>query len=155
MADTQANVVSIERTVQINDLAAQAAIKKAEGEAKSKTINAEADATVLKIVGAAEGEKIKAVGTAEADVITLKIRIKCPSRRHAAIEVSKNLAGVQINGCRILLQEAVQTYVILDNECSHRYDGPRQAERGSPKIRYIKSSCTAERCFAVLIYLSL
>lgn len=92
MADTQANVVSIERTVQINEFAAQAAIKKAEGEAKSKTINAEADATVLKIVGAAEGDKIKAVGTAEADVITLKIK-SMQSSNYAAIEVSKNLAG--------------------------------------------------------------
>jgi len=92
MADTQANVVSIERTVQINEFAAQAAIKKAEGEAKSKTINAEADATVLKTVGAAEGEKIKAVGTAEADVITLKIK-SMQSDNYAAIEVSRNLAG--------------------------------------------------------------
>ena len=92
MADTQANVVGIERTVQINEFAAQAAIKKAEGEAKSKTINAEADATVLKIVGTAEGEKIKAVGTAEADVITLKIK-SMQSSNYAAIEVSKNLAG--------------------------------------------------------------
>ena len=60
--------------------------------AKSKTINAEADAMVLKTVGFAEGEKIKSMGTAEADVIQLKIK-SMESGNFAAIEVAKALSS--------------------------------------------------------------
>src|SRR5207253_2453144 len=53
LADTQARVVDAERSVQIADYGAQATVKHAEGEAKSKTVVAEADATVTRTVGAA------------------------------------------------------------------------------------------------------
>jgi hypothetical protein len=66
-------------------------VKKAEGEAKSKTVNADADAMVLKTVGAAEGEKIKAVGMSEADVIKMKIQ-SMESGNYAAIEVARALS---------------------------------------------------------------
>jgi uncharacterized membrane protein YqiK len=71
-ADTQAGVVTAQRSVEIAEFSAQALVKKAEGDSKSKTINAEADARVLEVVGNAEGKKITAVGTAEADVIQKK-----------------------------------------------------------------------------------
>ena len=92
MADTQPQVVTAQRTVQINEFEAQAIVKKAEGVAQSKTINAEADARVLKLVGDAEGVKITAVGTAEANVIKLKIA-SMQSQNYAAIEVARALAG--------------------------------------------------------------
>jgi len=46
MADTQASVVTAERSVTIAGFAADAAIKQAEGQAKAKTVNADADAIV-------------------------------------------------------------------------------------------------------------
>jgi uncharacterized membrane protein YqiK len=91
MADTQARVVDAERSVSISEFAAQAMVKKATGEAQSKTINAEADATVLTTVGNAEAEKTKAVGTAEADVIKLKIN-SMESRNYAAVQIATALA---------------------------------------------------------------
>jgi uncharacterized membrane protein YqiK len=91
MADTQARVVDAERSVSISEFAAQAMVKKANGEAQSKTINAEADATVITTVGNAEAEKTKAVGTAEADVIKLKIN-SMESRNYAAVQIATALA---------------------------------------------------------------
>ena len=49
LADTQARVVDAERKVTIAQFEASAAVKFAEGNARSKTINAEADATVLRV----------------------------------------------------------------------------------------------------------
>ena len=66
-------------------------LKRAKGQAQSKTINAEADANVITIVGNAEAAKVKAVGTSEADVIKLKIASMDPSN-YAAIEVARQLA---------------------------------------------------------------
>jgi regulator of protease activity HflC (stomatin/prohibitin superfamily) len=91
LADTQARVVDAERSVSISEFAAQAMVKKANGEAQSKTINAEADATVITTVGNAEAEKTKAVGTAEADVIKLKIN-SMESRNYAAVQIANALA---------------------------------------------------------------
>jgi len=102
MADTQAKVVDSERSVAIADFAAQASVKRAEGdaksriigaeaEAKSKTINAEADGNVITTVGSAEAEKTKAVGTAEADVIKLKID-SMESGNYAIVQVMQALA---------------------------------------------------------------
>jgi uncharacterized membrane protein YqiK len=79
MADTQASVVTAERSVTIAGFAADATIKQAEGQARAKTLNAEADATVAKVTGDAsatvtkvtgdaDAGKTLAVGTAEADV---------------------------------------------------------------------------------------
>src|SRR5262249_56245036 len=48
MADTQPQVVTAERSVQIADFNAQAAIKQAEGQAGAKTRKAEADALELR-----------------------------------------------------------------------------------------------------------
>jgi len=72
IAETQPRVVDAERSVAIAGYAADAAIKAAEGQAKAKKLNAEADAEVIRVVGAAEGGKITAIGTAEADVIRQK-----------------------------------------------------------------------------------
>ncbi|MBX7185378.1 MAG: hypothetical protein K1Y01_09560 [Vicinamibacteria bacterium] len=97
LADTQARVVDAERKVTIAGFEANAAIKFAEGNAKSKTINAEADATVLRTVGEAEGSKIKAVGGAEAEVIRLKVS-SMEAGNFAVVQVAEALAkgGVKI-----------------------------------------------------------
>jgi uncharacterized membrane protein YqiK len=102
-ADTQANVVTAQRKVEIADYDAQSTVKKAGGDAQSrtinatadaqaKTINAAADAEVLRTVGAAEGMKITAVGEAEARVIQLKTDA-VGQGNYAVIEVGKALAG--------------------------------------------------------------
>jgi uncharacterized membrane protein YqiK len=97
LADTQARVVDAERKVTIAQFEASAAVKFAEGNARSKTINAEADATVLRTVGEAEGAKIKAVGGAEAEVISLKVA-SMEAGNFAVVQVAEALAkgGVKI-----------------------------------------------------------
>ncbi|MBU4216649.1 hypothetical protein L6270_00670 [Candidatus Parcubacteria bacterium] len=92
MAATQANVVASERKVTIADFDAQAAVKQADGVAKSKKINAEADAEVIKVVGNATAERTKAIGTAEAEVIERKIQ-SMESGNFAMIEVAKALGA--------------------------------------------------------------
>ena len=92
MADTQASVVTAERSVTIAGFAADAAIKQAEGQAKAKTVNADADATVTKVTGDADAGKTLAVGTAEADVIKLKIA-SMTSDNYAVIETAKALSA--------------------------------------------------------------
>jgi uncharacterized membrane protein YqiK len=103
MADTQASVVTAERSVTIAGFAADATIKQAEGQARAKTLNAEADATVAKVTGDAsatvtkvtgdaDAGKTLAVGTAEADVIKLKIA-SMTSDNYAVIETAKALAS--------------------------------------------------------------
>src|SRR5215469_5865916 len=103
MADTQASVVTAERSVSIAEFAAGATIKQAEGQARAKTVNAEADATVTKVTGEANaavtkvtGEadagKTLSVGTAEADVIKLKIA-SMTSDNYAVIETAKALSA--------------------------------------------------------------
>jgi uncharacterized membrane protein YqiK len=92
IADTQPSVVTAERSVEIAQFAANATIKKAEGEARSKTVVAEADAMVTRTVGGAVAERTLKVGTAEADVIKLKIA-SMESSNYALIETAKALAG--------------------------------------------------------------
>ena len=92
LATTQARVVDAERSVTIAEFAAKATVKKAEGDALSKTINTKADAEVLTTVGAAEGTKITAVGESEAKVIQLKTDA-VGQGNYAIIEVGKALAG--------------------------------------------------------------
>ncbi len=103
MADTQASVVTAERSVTIAGFAADAAIKQAEGQAKAKTVNAEADATVTKVngeanaavtkvTGDADAGKTLAVGSAEADVIKLKIA-SMTSDNYAVIETARALSA--------------------------------------------------------------
>jgi len=97
LADTQARVVDAERKVTIAEFEANAAVKFAEGNARSKTINAEADATVLRTVGEAEGAKILAVGSAEAKVIEQKVS-SMEAGNYAVVQVAEALAkgGVKI-----------------------------------------------------------
>ena len=92
MADTQHRVVDSERNVTIADFAAQAVVKAAEGEAKSKTINAQADAQVITAVGAAQAGKTRAVGEAEADVIKQKIA-SMESANYASVQIADSLAS--------------------------------------------------------------
>ncbi len=90
-ADTQAGVVAAERSVEIAEFNAKAVVKKAAGEAESKTINAKADAEVLTVVGNATAERTMAVGTAEASVIKLKTEA-VGQNNYAVIEVGRALA---------------------------------------------------------------
>jgi hypothetical protein len=92
LATTQSRVVDAERGVTIAEFNARATVKKAEGDATSKTINAKADAEVLSTVGIAEGRKIAAVGEAEARVIELKTAA-VGQGNFAVIEVGKALAA--------------------------------------------------------------
>jgi regulator of protease activity HflC (stomatin/prohibitin superfamily) len=66
-------------------------VKSAEGQAQAKTINAEADATVLRTVGQAEAAKTQAVGGAEAEVMKLKIA-SMESGNYAMVQVAEALA---------------------------------------------------------------
>ncbi len=97
LADTQAHVVDAERKVTIAEFEARAAVKSAEGNAQSKTINAQADATVLRTVGEAEGAKILAVGGAEASVIQQKVDAM-DAGNYAVVQVAEALSkgGVKI-----------------------------------------------------------
>ena len=97
LASTQARVVDAERKVTIAEFEARAAVKQAEGNAQSKTINAQADATVLRTVGEAEGAKILAVGGAEAKVIEQKVS-SMEAGNYAVVQVADALAkgGIKI-----------------------------------------------------------
>ena len=97
LADTQARVVDAERKVTIAEFEANASVKFAEGSARSKTIQATADANVLRTVGEAEGAKIKAVGGAEAEVVRLKVQ-SMEAGNFAVVQVAEALAksGVKI-----------------------------------------------------------
>lgn len=94
-ADTQASVVTAERSVEIEEFTAQAAVKKAEGQAASKTINAKADAEVTTVNGQADAGRTLAIGEAEATVIRKKIE-SVQAGNYAAIEVSRNLANSKV-----------------------------------------------------------
>jgi uncharacterized membrane protein YqiK len=97
LAATQARVVDAERKVTIAEFEARAAVKSAEGNAQSKTINAQADATVLRTVGEAEGAKILAVGSAEAKVIEQKVS-SMEAGNYAVVQVADAFAkgGIKI-----------------------------------------------------------
>lgn len=92
LADTQSQVVTAERSIVIAESNASAQVKTAEGQAKSKTINAAADAEVTLVTGKALAEKTQAVGAAEASVIKQKIE-SMESGNYATIETAKALAG--------------------------------------------------------------
>jgi regulator of protease activity HflC (stomatin/prohibitin superfamily) len=83
--------VNAERTVSIAEFNAKAVVKAAEGEAQSKTINASADATVLRTVGDATAAKTLAVGTADAEVIKLKVA-SMDQANYAAVQIAQALA---------------------------------------------------------------
>lgn len=90
-ADTQAGVVTAQRSVEIAKFTADAAVARARGEAEAKTINAKADAEVTMVTGDALASKTKAVGTAEADVIKLKTEAMDPAK-YAAVEIARALS---------------------------------------------------------------
>ena len=96
-AETQASVVTAERSVEIARFNASAAVETAEGGAKAKKINANADAEVLRVVGEAEGAKITAVGSAEAEVMTRKTTA-IGADNYARIQVADSLgkAGIKL-----------------------------------------------------------
>ena len=70
---------------------ADAAVRKAEGDAQSKTINATADAQVTKVTGDALAERTTAVGGAEAEVMRLKTAA-VGQNNYALIQVGTALA---------------------------------------------------------------
>jgi len=94
-AETQASVVTAERSVEIAKFTASAAVEKAGGEASSKKINAQADAEVLTVVGEATAKKTLAVGTAEAEVIEKKTAA-IGRENYKVIEVGRALAAAGI-----------------------------------------------------------
>ena len=67
VADMQREVVKSEQSVNIAERMAAAAVKEAEGNAKSMELNAEASARVVKLNASAEAERVKLTGEAEAD----------------------------------------------------------------------------------------
>lgn len=91
-ADTQPQVVTAERSVQIAEFNAQAAVKTAEGAAKAVTVSATAEATRLKAVGDAEAARTLAIGSAEAEVTKRKIE-SMESGNYAVVETAKALAA--------------------------------------------------------------
>ena len=106
LANTQAQVVDAERSVQIADFHAQSTVKKARGEAEAKTTNAQADASVRQTIGAADAQvitvtgsaeagKIRSVGEAEAEVLKKKIESVDP-QYYAVMDIFKNLATGQV-----------------------------------------------------------
>lgn len=117
LANTQAQVVDAERSVQIADFHAQSAVKKARGEAEAKTTAATADASVRQQIGAAdanvrqtvgaadaqviavtgqaEAGKIRAVGEAEAEVLKKKIESVDP-QYYAIMDIFRNLSQGQL-----------------------------------------------------------
>ena len=92
LADTQADVVSAERRVQIADFDAQSAVKKAEGVARAKKIDAEADAEVTRVNGEAEAGKILSIGQSEAKVSEQKVAAM-GNENYTAIAVANALAN--------------------------------------------------------------
>ena len=81
----------------IAEFDANSAVKKAEGEARAKSINAEADARVVDLLGQAEAGKTLAIGEAEAEVINRKIA-SMESGNYAMVQVAEALAkaGVKL-----------------------------------------------------------
>lgn len=90
-ADTQASVVTAERSVEIARFDASAAVEKATGDARAKEINAEVDAKVTKVNGEAQALVALQVGEAEAKVMQLMTE-SVGSHNYAAIQVAERLA---------------------------------------------------------------
>ena len=100
-ADTQAGVVTAERSVEIADFNAQAAVKTADGAGKAKKINAEADAEVTRVTGAAEAGKTLAIGEADAKVIKQKIE-SMDAGNYAIVQVAQALAEAGKQGMKLV-----------------------------------------------------
>jgi uncharacterized membrane protein YqiK len=67
VADMQREIVQAQQGVQISERIADAAVKKASGEAQSVKIQADAEAERVKLIAGADAEKIRLMGIAEAD----------------------------------------------------------------------------------------
>ncbi len=67
VADMQKQIVQAQQGVQIAERVADAAVKKANGEASSVKVQAEAEAQRVKLIAQAESEKLRMMGSAEAD----------------------------------------------------------------------------------------
>lgn len=91
MADTQPQVVTAERTVQIKEFEASAEVKQADGAMRARKLVAEGEAYATQINGVAQAEKTLKVGTAEADVIKLKIA-SMEAGNYASIQVAEALS---------------------------------------------------------------
>jgi uncharacterized membrane protein YqiK len=67
IADMQKKIVEAQEGVQIADRIADAAVKKANGEASSVKLQAEAESQRVKLLANAEAEKLRMMGNAEAE----------------------------------------------------------------------------------------
>lgn len=74
IANMQAKVVESNQNVIIAEKHADAAIKTAEGAAKSVKLNAEAEAERIKVTGEAEATKILAIGTSQAEAYEKQVK---------------------------------------------------------------------------------
>jgi uncharacterized membrane protein YqiK len=71
IADIQKEIVKADQGVLIANRVADAAVKKAEGEAQSVKIGANAEAERVKVTSIAEAEKVKVIANAEAEKIAV------------------------------------------------------------------------------------
>ncbi len=67
VADMQKQIVQAQQGVQIAERVADAAVKKANGEATSTKVQAEAESQRVKLIASAEAEKLRMMGNAEAE----------------------------------------------------------------------------------------
>jgi uncharacterized membrane protein YqiK len=67
IADIQKQIVQAQQGVQIAERVADAAVKKANGEATSVKVQAEAESQRVKLIATAEAEKLRVMGNAEAE----------------------------------------------------------------------------------------
>ena len=95
-ANTQASVVTAERSVTIAELNANAIIKKAEGDAKAKETISDADKNVLINLGIGEANKIKNIGESEAAVAALKVS-SVGINNYAIINIMEQIATGHID----------------------------------------------------------
>lgn len=72
-ADTRGQIVAASRALEVSKFTADALIARAQGEAGSKTTNADADARVLLVTGEAAAKRTQLIGDAEASVLQKKV----------------------------------------------------------------------------------
>lgn len=81
IADIQKEIVQAQQGVQIAERIADAAVKKASGEAQSIKIQADADAERVKLIAAADAEKVKLIAGADAEKVKLMGKAQAESTR--------------------------------------------------------------------------
>lgn len=99
LADMQKELMTAQQSVIISERAADAMVKKTQGEATNVKVRMEADALALKVKAAAEAEATRMRAQAEADAVKLKAaaeaeRIELTGRAEAAkiLEIGKSTA---------------------------------------------------------------